>query len=192
MDELSRIVKPEDVLLFYYAGHGSMVENKFFFIPTESVSLYQEDKLNQESIYAGLIQEKLKNIPALKQIVILDACQSGASAEILAQRGASEEKALAQLSRGSGVHVLAAAGSEQYAAEVSELGHGVFTYIILDALQGSADGVPKDGNVTIYELKAYLNDQVPELTEKYKGTPQWPYTFSIGNDFPIVRENREQ
>jgi WD40 repeat protein len=188
MDELSRIVKPEDVLLFYYAGHGSMVGNKFFFIPTESVSLYQEDRLNQESIYAGLVQEKLKNIPALKQIVILDACQSGGSTEILAQRGASEEKALAQLSRGSGVHVLAASGSEQFAAEVSELGHGVFTYIILDALQGSADGAPKDGNVTIYELKAYLNDQVPEITEKYKGTPQWPYTFSIGNDFPIVRE----
>jgi WD40 repeat protein len=188
MDELSRIVKPEDVLLFYYAGHGSMVENKFFFIPTESVSLYQEDKLNKESIYAGIIQEKFKNIPALKQIVILDACQSGGSTEILAQRGASEEKALAQLSRGSGVHVLAASGSEQFAAEVSELGHGVFTYILLDALKGSADGAPKDGNVTIYELKAYLNDQVPELTEKYKGTPQWPYTFSIGHDFPIVRE----
>ena len=188
MDELSRIIRPEDVLLFYYAGHGSMVENKFFFIPTESVSLYQEDRLNKESIYAGLIQEKLKNIPALKQIVILDACQSGGSTEILAQRGASEEKALAQLSRGSGVHVLAASGSEQYAAEVSELGHGVFTYILLDALHGGADGAPKDGNVTVFELKAYLNDQVPELTEKYKGTPQWPYTFSIGNDFPIVRE----
>jgi len=188
MDDLARIIKPEDVLLFYYAGHGSMVENKFFFIPTESVSLYQEDKLNKESIYAGIIQEKLKNIPALKQIVILDACQSGGSTEILAQRGASEEKALAQLSRGSGVHVLAASGSEQYAAEVSELGHGVFTYILLDALKGSADGAPKDGNVTVYELKAYLNDQVPELTEKYKGSPQWPYTFSIGNDFPIVRE----
>jgi WD40 repeat protein len=188
MDELARIIRPEDVLMFYYAGHGSMVENKFFFIPTESVSLYQEDKLNKESIYAGIIQEKLKNIPALKQIVILDACQSGGSTEILAQRGASEEKALAQLSRGSGVHVLAASGSEQYAAEVSELGHGVFTYILLDALKGSADGAPKDGNVTVYELKAYLNDQVPELTEKYKGSPQWPYTFSIGNDFPIVRE----
>jgi WD40 repeat protein len=188
MDELARIIRPEDVLLFYYAGHGSMVENKFFFIPTESVSLYQEDKLNKESIYAGLIQEKLKNIPALKQIVILDACQSGGSTEILAQRGASEEKALAQLSRGSGVHVLAASGSEQFAAEVGELGHGVFTYILLNALEGSADGSPKDGNVTVYELKAYLNDQVPELTEKYKGTPQWPYTFSIGNDFPIVRE----
>jgi WD40 repeat protein len=189
LDELAGIAEPQDVLVFFYAGHGSMVENKFFFIPTESVTLYQLDKLNEESIYAGMIQEKLKNIPALKQVVILDACQSGASAELLAQRGASEEKALAQLSRGSGVHVMAAAGSEQFATEVGSLGHGLFTYTILEALAGQADGAPKDGNVTIYELKAYLNDQVPELSKKYKGSTQWPYTFSIGHDFPIVRED---
>ena len=188
LDELAGKAEPKDVLVFYYAGHGSMVENKFFFIPTESVTLYQLDRLNEESIYAGMIQEKLKNIPALKQIVILDACQSGGSVDLLAQRGASEEKALAQLSRGSGVHVMAAAGSEQFATEVGSLGHGLFTYTILEALAGQADGAPKDGNVTIYELKAYLNDQVPELSKKYKGSTQWPYTFSIGHDFPIVRK----
>jgi len=188
LDELAGIVEPQDVLVFYYAGHGSMVENKFFFIPTESVTLYQLDKLTEESIYAGIIQEKLKNIPALKQVVVLDACQSGGSAELLAQRGAGEEKALAQLSRGSGVHVMAASGSEQFATEVGSLGHGLFTYTILEALSGQADGAPKDGNVTIYELKAYVNDQVPELSKKYKGSAQWPYTFSIGHDFPIVRD----
>jgi WD40 repeat protein len=187
LDKLAETVRPEDVFLFYYAGHGSMMENKFFFIPTESVSLYQLDRLNEESLYAGLIQEKFKNIPALKQIVIMDACQSGGSTEILAQRGAMEEKALAQLSRSSGVHVLAAAGSEQFATELDNLGHGLFTYVILEALNGGADGAPKDGNVTIYELKAYLNDQVPELSKKYKGSTQWPYTFSIGHDFPVVR-----
>lgn len=187
LDKLAETVRPEDVFLFYYAGHGSMVENKFYFIPTENVSLYQLDKLTEESLYAGLIQEKFKNIQALKQIVIMDACQSGGSTELLAQRGAMEEKALAQLSRSSGVHVLAAAGSEQFATELGNLGHGLFTYVILEALNGSADGAPKDGNVTIYELKAYLNDQVPELSKKYKGSTQWPYTFSIGHDFPVVR-----
>jgi uncharacterized caspase-like protein len=187
LDKLAETIRPEDVFLFYYAGHGSMVENKFYFIPTESVSLYQIDKLAEESLYAGLMQEKFKNIRALKQIVIMDACQSGGSTEILAQRGAMEEKALAQLSRSSGVHVLAAAGSEQFATELGNLGHGLFTYVILEALNGGADGAPKDGNVTIYELKAYLNDQVPELSKKYKGSTQWPYTFSIGHDFPVVR-----
>jgi uncharacterized caspase-like protein len=98
-----------------------------------------------------------------------------------------EEKAMAQLSRSSGVHVMAAAGSEQYATEVRSLGHGLFTYTLLEALAGQADGAPRDGNVTVYELKAYLNDQVPELSKEHKGSIQWPYTFSIGHDFPLIR-----
>ncbi len=187
LEELSHKVRPEDVFVFYYAGHGSMVDNTFYFIPTENVSLYQADRLAKESIKAGTMQEKFRNIPALKQVVVLDACQSGGSAEILARRGAMEEKAMAQLSRSSGVHVMAAAGSEQYATEAASLGHGLFTYAILEALDGGADGAPRDGNVTVYELKAYLNDQVPELSREHKGSTQWPYTFSIGHDFPLIR-----
>ncbi len=186
LDDLATKINPEDVFFFYYAGHGSMVENKFFFIPTESVSLYQLDKLIKGSIYAGDMQEKFKNIKALKQLVVLDACQSGGSTELLAQRGAMEEKALAQMSRSSGVHVLAAAGSEQFATEVGSLGHGLFTHVILEALKGSADGAPKDGKVTIYELKSFLDDQVPALSRIYKGQAQYPYTFSRGHDFPVV------
>lgn len=188
LDNLSGKINPEDVFFFYYAGHGSLVENKFFFIPTESVSLYQLDKLIKGSIYAGDMQEKFKNIKALKQLVVLDACQSGGSTELLAQRGAMEEKALAQMSRSSGVHVLAAAGSEQFATEVGSLGHGLFTYVILEALKGNADGAPKDGKVTIYELKSFLDDQVPALSKIYKGQAQYPYTFSRGHDFPLVIE----
>ena len=116
----------------------------------------------------------------------MDACQSGGTVELLAQRGALEEKAIAQLSRSAGIHVLAAAGSDQFATEFQALGHGLFTYVLLQALNGKADGAPKDGKVTIYELKSYLDDQVPEHSQQHKGTPQYPYTFSRGNDFPVV------
>jgi uncharacterized caspase-like protein len=118
----------------------------------------------------------------------MDACQSGGSVELLATRGASEEKAIAQLSRSAGIHVMASAGSEQFATEFAELGHGLFTYVLMRALQGEADGAPKDGKVTIYELKSYIDDQVPEMTRKLKGKPQYPYTFSRGQDFPVVIE----
>lgn len=186
LDQLGREISSEDVFIFYYGGHGSMVENKFYFIPTENLRLYDEGGLQKEAIEAGIIQEKLKNIPALKQLIIMDACQSGGSVEMLANRGASEEKAIAQLSRSTGIHVLASAGSEQFAAEFAELGHGLFTYVLIRALQGEADGAPKDGKVTIYELKSYIDDQVPEMTRKMKGKPQYPYTFSRGQDFPVV------
>lgn len=186
LDELKEQIRPQDVLYLYYAGHGSMVDNNFYFVPSNNTKLYSDEKLRKTGIYAGELQEKLKAIAALKQVVIIDACQSEGGAEILAQRGATEEKALAQLSRSTGIHVLAAAGSEQFATEFTELGHGLFTYVLLEALSGKADGAPKDGKITIYELKGYLEDQVPELSKKYKGRMQFPHTFSRGQDFPLV------
>jgi WD40 repeat protein len=189
LDEISEKVNQEDTFIFYYAGHGSMVENQFFFIPTESARLYDYPLLQKEALAAPVLQEKFKKIKALKQLIVMDACQSGGSVELLANRGAAEEKAIAQLSRSTGIHVMASAGSEQFAAEFSELGHGLFTYLLIKALQGAADGSPKDGKVTIYELKSYLDDQVPELTRKLKGKPQYPYTFSRGHDFPLVVDN---
>ena len=160
-----------------------MVDDKFYFIPTESIRLYDVSSLNKEAIEASMLQDRFSRIHALKQLIIMDACQSGGSVELLATRGASEEKAIAQLSRSAGIHVMASAGSEQFATELAELGHGLFTYVLIKALQGEADGAPKDGKVTIYELKSYIDDQVPEMTRKLKGKPQYPYTFSRGRIF---------
>lgn len=188
LDEIAANARPQDVFFFYYAGHGSMVEGNFYFIPTENIRLYDFDLLTNEAVNAATLQQKFANISALKQLVVLDACQSGGSTELLAVRGASEEKAMAQLSRSSGVHVLAASGSEQFATEFAELGHGLFTYVLLEALSGKADGAPKDGKVTIYELKAYIDSQVPEYSTQYKGKPQYPVTYSRGQDFPVVVE----
>lgn len=189
LDELATQAKPEDVFVFYYAGHGSMVDDEFFFVPSESLRLYDINALRKEAIDAGALQEKFKQIKALKQLIVMDACQSGGSVELLATRGAAEEKAIAQLSRSAGIHVMASAGSDQFATEFAELGHGLFTYLLIKALRGEADGAPRDGKVTIYELKSYLDDQVPELTRKLKGKPQYPHTFSRGQDFPVKIEN---
>jgi len=185
-DEVIANAKLEDVFILFYAGHGTMVDEKFYFVPTEATRLYEKQDLIKNAIEASIIQQKLTAIKALKQLIVMDACQSGSSIETLAVRGAVEEKALAQLSRSAGIHVLASSGSDQFSTEFASLKHGVFTYLILEALQGHADGAPTDGKITIYELKAFLDDQVPELTRKLKGKPQYPQTFSRGQDFPII------
>ncbi len=184
--EVKSQVSINDVFIFYYAGHGSVVDDKFYLVSSNASRLYDNQRMAEFGIEAATLQQAMLEVKALKQLIIMDACQSGGSVEVLAQRGAPEEKAIAQLSRSSGIHVLAAAGSEQYATEFEALGHGIFTYALLEGLSGAADGAPKDGKVTIYELKSYLDDQVPELSVQYKGSPQYPHTFSRGQDFPIV------
>jgi len=186
VEEIAKNAKPEDVFIFYYAGHGSMLGSDFYFIPTNCIRLYDTEELKEKAIIASYMQENFNKINALKQIMILDACQSGGATQVLGRRGAGREKAIAQLSRSTGIHVLASAGSEQFAVEFKSLGHGLFTYILLDALNGSADGSPLDGKITVYELKSYLDDQVPEYTKRFKGERQYPQSYSGGNDFPIT------
>jgi uncharacterized caspase-like protein len=130
--------------------------------------------------------ELSKEIKAQKQLFVFDACQSGGAMQAFAMRGAAEEKAMAQLARSAGIVVLSASGTEQFATEFNDLGHGTFTYALIEGLQCQADGGTKDRKITVNELKAWIEDRVPELTEKYKGTAQYPTGYSRGQDFPIV------
>ena len=175
----------DDLFVFFFAGHGSIMDNLFYFITSEVTGLYQKDKL-VKALYVNELQEKFKKLSALKQVVFIDACHSGSSVDVLAMRGSTEEKALAQLSRSSGIHVLASSESQQQSAEIQSLGHGVFTYVLLEALGGKADGAPSDSKVTLYEIKSYIDDQVPEISYRLIRHKQFPSTFSIGHDFPLV------
>jgi uncharacterized caspase-like protein len=132
-------------------------------------------------------QTLIKEISMNPQLVFaLQLVESGGALDVIAMRGASEEKAIMQLARSSGVAVLASAGQDRLATEFGKLGHGVFTFALLKALSGEADGAPKDGKITVKELEAYINDQVPELTKQYRGKRQDPNSRTRGQDFPIA------
>ncbi len=185
---------PEDVFAFFYAGHGVMSPDRakkgsdFYLVPHDVIQLYgKSELLESKGISARQLKEWLKQIPAQKQVIILDACQAGGAVETFALRGAAEQKAIAQLARSTGTVVLASSGSEQFASELPELGHGLFTYALLQAIAGHADGgKTPDGKITIKEIEAYINDRVPELTQQFRGATQYPNSYTIGHDFPLA------
>jgi WD40 repeat protein len=185
LDKVSTGARPQDVFLFYYAGHGVVSDNKqFYLVPTDVTQLYGNDGgLESNGLSAKVLRQYATNISAQKQLFVLDACQSEGALTDAMTRGAAEEKALEQLARSTGTYWLTASGSEQFASEFSQLGHGAFTYTLLEAISGKAD--TGDNQITVQEIDAYLQKIVPELTEKYKGTPQYPASYGLGNDFPI-------
>ncbi len=189
--EIASKANPQDVFIFYFAGHGMVTgdESKtFYLVPHDVTQIYGADEsIAAKGISADLLKELSASIPAQKQLYILDACQSGGALTAIASRGAAEEKAIAQLARSTGTHWLTASGSEQFATEFDEIGHGVFTYVLLQALSGKADS--GDGRITVNELKAYLESQVPEVSGKYRGSAQYPASFGFGQDFPISVKN---
>jgi len=90
------------------------------------------------------------------------------------------------LARSTGTFFLTASQDIQYANEAGNLQHGLFTYAILEALSGNADSGKNDNKITANEIKAYVEDRVPELSERYHGSPQYPTGYSFGQDFPLV------
>jgi WD40 repeat protein len=186
MEKVKAQAQPQDVFVFYYAGHGVLDEkNQYYLVPHDVTQLYgNPDALAQQGLGAAFLQQYSKEIKAQKQLFLLDACQSaGALQQTATARGAAEERAIAQLARATGTHWITASGSEQFASEFAQLGHGTFTYALLEAMKGKADN--GDKRITVKEIDAYLQAVVPELTAKYKGTPQYPASFGFGNDFPV-------
>ncbi|MFC1714746.1 caspase family protein [Candidatus Poribacteria bacterium] len=190
---VERDARPEDVFIFFYSGHGVMSEGSeqepadFHLVPTNMTQMYGNDVgLAERGVSAAQLRDMCQQIKARKQLLILDACQAGALADTFAIRGAAEEKAMAQLARSAGVAVLAATGAEQLAREFKALEHGLFTYALLQGMEGSADGSPKDGKVTVSELSGYVQDQIPELSKRHRGQEQWPFVYILGQDFPVA------
>lgn len=183
--QVQSTAKPTDVFVFYYAGHG-VVSNKnkeFYLVPTNVSNLSNVDaELAEKGIASKLLQQYAIDIPAQKQVFILDACQSAGAFEQMLQQSGDQQKSLAVIARSTGTHWLAASGSQQYANEFSQLGHGAFTYVLLNALKGEA---ASEKMITIYGLRNFLQNKVPELLKKYGGTPQYPASYGLGNDFPI-------
>ncbi len=192
LKEIQTNIGPEDVFVFYYAGHGVMGSDKdnnksdFFLVTHDIVNLYGDyASLAEKAVSASELLENSIRVSAEKQLYIIDACHSGGALESFAVRGGAREKALAQLARSSGTFFLTASQDAQFANEVGSLKHGLFTYALLEVLSGE-HGSAYDNKVTVNEIKSYVEDRVPELSEEYHGSAQYPASYSFGQDFPLV------
>jgi hypothetical protein len=160
-------------------------ENTFYLVPHDVTRIYgASQSLSENGLPASRLRELSAGIAAQKQLFILDACNSGGALQAFAERGASQEKALAQLARATGTHWITASSADQLATEFADLGHGAFTHTLLQALGGAAD--TGDKRITVNELKAYLETELPAVSKRHKGSPQYPSSYGYGQDFPIA------
>ncbi|MCO5946053.1 caspase family protein [Mucilaginibacter flavidus] len=185
LTDVQKNARPQDVFVFYYAGHGVISEKnkEFYLVPNDVTDLKNVDEaLELHGIPSKMLQQYAINIAAQKQVFILDACQSAGAFATLMTNDANRQKSFAVVARSTGTHWIAASGSQQFANEFAQLGHGAFTYVLLKAMKGEA---ASNKMVTINGLKNYLQVQVPDLMKKYNGTPQYPSSYGLGDDFPV-------
>lgn len=188
LDKMRTQVGPNDLFVFYVASHGTVDDGEYYLI-TSNVGATSTEKLKRDALNQNSLKELISNIPTSKKLIVLDTCNAGKLGDAIQvamlTRGMSEDTAFKVLSRAVGSTILSAANSQQEALE-GYRGHGLFTYVLSEGLQGKAD-LDKDGFVKTTELASYIEDEVPELAEKVFNHKQYPVASPSGQGFPVAR-----
>jgi WD40 repeat protein len=181
-----RSLNPDDLFVFYVASHGTVDDGEYYLI-TSNVGSTRTEKLKTDAISQTIFKELIANIPATKKLIIIDTCNAGALGgaiqTAMLTRGMSEDTAMKVLSRAVGSTVLSASTSIQEALEGYN-GHGLFTYVLTEGLQGKADK-GRTGYVKTTDLADYVDNEVPILAEKIFKKAQYPTISISGMGFPV-------
>lgn len=177
LGDLSKI-SANDFFVFYTASHGIIIDKTFYMLTSDqndqSPAEIQKQALSQEEL-----REAFKRIPTANKLLIFDTCYSGLINEEIAQKLAKSA------SRKINLTSISAAQSKETAMEGYADGHGVFTYVLSDALEGEAD-LNRDGMVQSLELVQYVKDKVPTVAKKYNHS-QTPEYFQSGQVFTVTK-----
>jgi WD40 repeat protein/uncharacterized caspase-like protein len=176
LDRLKR-AEPEDTVIIYFAGHGTAQAQRFYLIPHDLGYAGDRTKLTEQGLQTILassisdleLEAAVEGLDAGHLLLIIDACNSGQALEAEEKRrGPMNSKGLAQLAYEKGMYILTAAQGYQAALEVSQLGHGLLTYALVEeGLKTSiADSGPPDGVVSVREWLDFATERVPQMQEE--------------------------
>ena len=195
-DFLARRAGREDMVLIYFAGHGA---------PEVDAAGTEADGLSKyliprdgdpESLYTTAlpmdeIQRIFSRVAAERIVMLLDTCYSGTAGGRTFARASTRatginDQFLDRLTRSRGRVIITASGPNEVALELPNLGHGVFTYYVLEGLKGKADR-NGDGIVTVSELYEYVEGQVDSTARRAGGRQRPLMKGEIEGTLPLSK-----
>jgi len=163
----------DDVLFIFFSGHGNRVEDT----NGDEADGYDEvlcfyDMDLRDDTFALL----LESLPMRRMAIMIDACYSGGQLNTLGAKDSetgADDGFLEDLARiptahpqdldqlGKALVALSASRFDEVSWEFASLGHGLFAYALLEALDGRADAAgDRDGTTSAEECFAYIGPRV--------------------------------
>ncbi len=191
------LVKREDRVFVFFAGHGATRHlasgrDLGYIIPVDA------DLTNYEgqAISMTNFQDIAEAIPAKHVLFVMDSCYSGLA---LTRGGGTLGMGnyLLEISRRTARQMFTAGGMDQQVADNGPNGHSVFTWTLLQALDGRAD-LNGDGVVTGSELAAYVTPAVSALSHQtpafgnLPGSEGGDFIFELNHETEFLNENSAQ
>jgi len=169
-DELTdgRKVQREDRVFVFFAGHGATRtfedgRQLGFIVPVDA----DQQNYYGTAISMSALREAADLIPAKHIYFVMDSCYSGLALSRGSGSFARDRSYLEEVTRRTARQILTAGGADQQVADDGPNGHSVFTWALLQGLQGQAD-LDGNGVITASELGAYIS---PIVSQFAKQTP---------------------
>lgn len=198
--ELKKKAKPDDIVLVYLSGHGVTwggEKGDFFYLTNEASSKdadgYKDPVIRQkQTISTKEFTTWLNAIPALKQVMIIDACGSGKAVDNLISKrdiDASQVKAIDRMKDRTGLYIISGCAADAESYESSIYGQGLLTYALLEAMKGAA--LKENKYVDIYAMLDHAREKVPKYALGLGGiqTPQLLMPKGGSFDIGIINES---
>ncbi|MEO2032973.1 MAG: caspase family protein [Planctomycetaceae bacterium] len=183
IEEVTSGATENDLVVVSLSGHGTLDESgKFYFLPHD----YRDGALSATAIWDVRLRDLLTDNKS-NTILVVDACHSGAITEIATRSTSTQDlrNALHRFTTAKkGLCILAASLGSKKAYEDPELGHGVMTLALLEALKGEyfPEAVAKlkkhnrestrlpgpqgnSGLITLEDIQYYICSRVEELSD---------------------------
>ncbi len=179
INELSAIVKPQDVFILFIAGHGILLQNQYYMLTSDfDGSLSEANTLSTNELV-----DISKKIKSLNQLFALDSCQAGGIDPIVSSL---YEARIFVLAKKMGVPLFAFTNSVQEALDGYK-GNGIFTNSLLAGLNnGQETDSDNDRSISITELGNYAL-QVATASAKKIGSQQTPLIINNGTNTPLYK-----
>jgi tetratricopeptide (TPR) repeat protein len=162
-----------DRLFIYLAGHGDAIdEDQFFYLAFDCNPAGDKNNYLVSGairMYDVKIKIQKETAKGVDVFLIMDACRSnelpgGVEGQSFFNQAISEKRA--------GEIIMLATGAGQESLEDASIGngHGLFTYYLVDGLNGLADSLGNsDNKVSLSEIQQYVQKNVPsEAQQRFK------------------------
>ncbi|MEA5554236.1 GUN4 domain-containing protein [Anabaena cylindrica UHCC 0172] len=172
--------KKDDLLLLYFSGHGIIDDSGNLYLTNSQTHKYDNGNLVETSATAAsLIHRFMENSRSQRQVIILDACFSGAFAEGMQAKDDSNVDINKELG-GKGRAVLTSSSSSQYSFEQAEEELSVYTRYIVNGIETGAADTDNDGMISVDELHEYARKKVQEAAPAMS-----PKIYAVEEGFKI-------
>jgi WD40 repeat protein len=179
IDDMSKIIKPNDGFILFAAGHGVLLQNQYYLLTHD----FNGQVGGESMISSNEIVEVSKKIKSLSQLFIFDTCHAGGVDTIVS--GLYDAR-MSVLARKMGLHIYASASDRQSALDGYK-GNGLFTHALLNGLDNNREADRnKDGKVSVVGLGSYSKEKTAGISREI-GHAQTPLIINFGRDYPVYQ-----